>query len=337
MQSLFLSIIIPTYRNTMTDIVRCLDSIYATSYQNFEVLLIDDGNEIVYQQELDQIEKQYDRLQVIHKSHAGVSAARNFGMQQAKGRYICFVDADDVVTKQFWQDVEVIISNVELQKDIIYGLVNGGRKRHVSVNYQPEILDDKSQHDLYRHFFCLGSASFWTKKGHIGRGPVARMVLRNYALKCPFDEELVHGEDMIWNLKILQYNPKLVVIRHLWYQVVGDPNSATRGYHSDFIDRQRKMLNVLKLYNQPGTESDFIEKIFESLKEIGESYFLSRKNVLPWREKVKEFNMMAYSYPFNTVLENNVKIGGVKPLIKLALYRAGLLLYVYKLKMILHR
>ena len=261
---------------------------------------------------MNQLEEQYARLQVIHKSHAGVSAARNFGVQQAKGRYICFVDADDVVTKQFWQDVEVIISNVELQKDIIYGLVNGGRKSHVSVNNQPEILDDKSQLDLYRHFLSWVVHLFGRKKGHIGRGPVARMVLRNYVLRCPFDENLVHGEDMIWNLKILQYNPKLVVIRHLWYQVVGDPNSATRGYHSDFIARQRKMLNVLKLYNQPGTESDFIEKIFKLLKEIGESYFLSRKNLLPWREKVKEFNMMAYSYPFNAVLENNVKIGGEK-------------------------
>ena len=84
-------------------------------------------------------------------------------------------------------------------------------------------------------------------------------------------------------------------------------------------------------------EWDYHQRLFEALGEIGRTYFLSPQNPLPWNEKVKEFNKMSYSYPFNGLLENDVEMGGVKPLLKLALYRAGLLLYVYKLKMMLHR
>ena len=79
--------------------IRCLDSVYDTAYQDFEVLIIDDGSEVSYQVELDQLETRYERLMVLHKTHAGVSAARNFGVQKAQGDYILFVDADDVVTK----------------------------------------------------------------------------------------------------------------------------------------------------------------------------------------------------------------------------------------------
>ena len=127
MQSLFLSIIIPTYNNHISDMIRCLDSVYDTAYQDFEVLIIDDGSEVSYQVELDQVETRYERLMVLHKAHAGVSAARNFGVQKAQGDYILFVDADDVVTKQFWRDVWKTAEDRTLQADIVYGLVNDGK------------------------------------------------------------------------------------------------------------------------------------------------------------------------------------------------------------------
>lgn len=332
-----LSIIIPTYNNHISDMIRCLDSVYDTAYQDFEVLMIDDGSEVSYQVELDQLETRYERLMVLHKAHAGVSAARNFGVQKAQGDYILFVDADDVVTKKFWRDVWKIAEDRTLQADIVYGLVNDGRADGVSVCDSPEHLDEEGKKELYRHFFALGCSAFWTREGHVGRGPCARMIRKKMALIYPFDEKLAYGEDAIWNLDLLSKNPSVVIIRHIWYQVIGDPRSATRGYHADFIERLRAYLSVLKSYEQSGMERDYHQRLFEALGEIGRTYFLSPQNPLPWNEKVKEFNKISYSYPFNGLLENDVKMGGVKPLLKLALYRAGLLLYVYKLKMMLHR
>lgn len=84
MQSLFLSIIIPTYNNHISDMIRCLDSVYDTEYQDFEVLIIDDGSEVSYQVELDQLETRYERLKLLHRAHAGVSAARNFACRKRR-------------------------------------------------------------------------------------------------------------------------------------------------------------------------------------------------------------------------------------------------------------
>lgn len=58
-------------------------------------------------------------------------------------------------------------------------------------------------------------------------------------------------------------------------------------------------------------EWDYHQRLFEALGEIGRTYFLAPQNPLSWREKVKEFNKMSYSYPFNELLENNVKWGGL--------------------------
>ena len=57
-------------------------------------------------------------------------------------------------------------------------------------------------------------------------------------------------------------------------------------------------------------EWDYHQRLFEALGEIGRTYFLAPQNPLSWREKVKEFNKMSYSYPFNGLLENDAKMGG---------------------------
>lgn len=167
-----LSIIIPTYNNHISDMIRCLDSVYDTAYQDFDVLIIDDGSKASYQVELDQVETRYERLRVLHKAHAGVSAARNFGVQKAQGDYILFVDADDVVTKQFWRDVWKIAEDRTLQADIVYGLVNDGRADGVSVCGSPEHLDEEGKKELYRHFLLWDVQLFGRVRGmwDAGRG-----------------------------------------------------------------------------------------------------------------------------------------------------------------------
>lgn len=341
-----LSIIIPTYNNHISDMIRCLDSVYDTAYQDFDVLIIDDGSKVSYQVELDQVETRYERLMVLHKAHAGVSAARNFGVQKAQGDYILFVDADDVVTKQFWRDFVAILQEENDWPDVIYGMVRSGEEEKMpdclsmeeTSIYSLQRLNGKEKRKLYRHFFDLGErASFTTISGYVSRGPCARLIKRMLVQQCPFDEHVAVGEDMLWNLKILRKNPSVAVVLHVWYFYVKNMDSVTHACRPDLIEKHRVMLEELTKYGDSTLKMALWNRAFESLNELARAYFLSPQNPLSWREKVKEFNKMSYSYPFNELLENDVKMGGVKPLLKLALYRAGLLLYVYKLKMMLHR
>lgn len=90
------SIIIPVY-NVAPYLRRCLDSVTAQTYQNLEVLLIDDGSTDESSTICDKYASRYVNIRVIHKPNGGVSSARNLGIIESKGDYITFIDSDDTV------------------------------------------------------------------------------------------------------------------------------------------------------------------------------------------------------------------------------------------------
>lgn len=91
-----ISIIIPVY-NAEQYLHRCIDSILAQSYTDFELLLIDDGSSDGSGVVCDEYATQDSRVRVFHKKNGGVSSARNLGLDNAQGEYITFCDADDYV------------------------------------------------------------------------------------------------------------------------------------------------------------------------------------------------------------------------------------------------
>ncbi len=338
---MFLSVIIPTWRNTEEEIRRCLDSIDQSAWRDFEVLLVDDGNEPAYAAMLDGLVETYPLLRVFHLPHGGVSAARNFGMTKAQGEYILFVDADDIVTKQFWYDAAEIAAK-RPDADIIYGRIWNTETGPFIDNLCERLdlceLNEEETRELYGHFFALQAKKYVKVNGiYLSRGSIARLVRRTFALRCPFRSDLICGEDMVWNFDLLKEKPRMAVTEHVWYCIVGNPESVTRGCRPELIEWHRQLLQVLQNYVTPDTERDYYCRVFESLAEIGKRYYLSPKNPLSWSQKVKEFNQMTRTEPFSLLLKFDAKTGGGKTALKLALYKAGFLLYAYKLKMLLRR
>lgn len=90
------SIIVPVY-NVRPFLKRCLDSIIGQTYENIEVLLIDDGSNDGSGEICDEYAIFDPRVKVIHKSNGGVSSARNVGLDCFNGDYVMFVDSDDVI------------------------------------------------------------------------------------------------------------------------------------------------------------------------------------------------------------------------------------------------
>lgn len=91
-----ISIIIPVY-NTQKYLRCCLDSIVAQTYKDFEVILIDDGSTDGSGKMCDEYAEKDDRFRVFHKQNAGVSSARNLGVEKATGEWIFFMDSDDII------------------------------------------------------------------------------------------------------------------------------------------------------------------------------------------------------------------------------------------------
>lgn len=97
-----LSIIVPIY-NVEKLLSRCIDSILAQTFRDFELILVDDGSPDACGKICDEYAEREKRIRVIHKKNGGLSDARNAGLEIASGKYIGFVDSDDFVRPQMYE------------------------------------------------------------------------------------------------------------------------------------------------------------------------------------------------------------------------------------------
>lgn len=105
----FFSIVIPVY-NTIKELQRCVDSVVSQSFEDFELILVDDGSTDGSGALCDRLSAEDPRIKTIHKANGGCAAARNTGIRAAGGKYLLFLDSDDM-----WND------NDALEK--FYGIV----------------------------------------------------------------------------------------------------------------------------------------------------------------------------------------------------------------------
>ena len=95
-----ISIIVPVY-NSEKYLGACIDSILSQSFRDIELILVDDGSRDSSSRICDDYAQKDGRVKVIHKANGGVSAARNDGLDIAKGEYITFIDSDDWVEREY--------------------------------------------------------------------------------------------------------------------------------------------------------------------------------------------------------------------------------------------
>lgn len=114
------SVIVPVY-NTLNYLKRCVDSICGQTYENLEIILVDDGSTDGTGELCDKLAEQDFRIRVYHKENGGASSARNLGLRNAVGDYVGFVDSDDYI------DADVYKLMVELAATKDYQVVQISR------------------------------------------------------------------------------------------------------------------------------------------------------------------------------------------------------------------
>lgn len=97
-----ISVVVPIY-NVEKYLGRCVESLLKQTYENLEIILVDDGSPDTCPQMCDEFQKKDSRIRVIHQENAGLSAARNTGIKCATGTYIAFVDSDDYIAENMYE------------------------------------------------------------------------------------------------------------------------------------------------------------------------------------------------------------------------------------------
>lgn len=180
-----LSIIVPVYK-AESYLSKCIDSILSQTYKNLEIILVDDGSPDKCPEICDDYASKDDRIIVIHKQNGGVASARNYGLLEAKGLYIGFVDSDDFIEKDMYESlVKAIEDSIELVSCVSCGIFR-------FIGESRSILEQQN--------LVLGSESMLNSLLSDKVFPlITNKIFRSSSINnLRFDETLKSGEDLLF-------------------------------------------------------------------------------------------------------------------------------------------
>lgn len=301
-----LSIIIPVYNNSHAEILRCFNSIKEQKCNDYEVIVVDDGSSESCASFLDKITMKLNRFRVIHQKNQGVSMARNNGVKEAAGQYIAFIDADDMITKNYFEDVKQILGNEHARNvDVIYGFT----KYEFNPNNQYEdfngdlsytFIDEYHKSLLIGHMIDAKCDFFQQGSLYVNRSPVAKVLKKQLALEIPFDVHLSYGEDVIWNLEILKKAQKIIFAKRHWYVYIENPFSAQHRFTLLKEENYIKNLTYLWSYiNDNKLKVKFLCRLLQLITELEKSYYFFNVDCVSQKPDITR---LAYNHSWSQVL-----------------------------------
>lgn len=265
MNNPLISIIIPAY-NVEQYLTACLSSIEQQTYQNFEVILIDDGSIDSTGAMCDTVATKDDRFKVIHQKNQGVSVARNKGIEKARGEYIAFIDSDDKITPEYLSSFS-LKNDIEIQGHVIY-----------ENNIQRSVIYSKRkvQKDVAK-VFCLGpfNSAVW---GKIFKTSIIK------DNKIVFPVNLCFSEDTIFLLQYIKHCKTLAIFDAAEYIYIKHSGSLTDKKYpmNDMMLKEKMIVESYKLlFPESKFQKDFLREV--SLSIISKYYFyydLSKKEFI---------------------------------------------------------
>ena len=158
-----ISIIVPIY-NVEDYLVECVNSLIRQVYKNIEIILVDDGSPDNCPEICDEFAKKDSRIRVFHKQNGGLSDARNYGIECAKGKYVCFVDSDDFVSEDYIQCLYngIIQNNADISICGFTNYLKNGKKVCKIKHIEGRVYDKINAH-IYLNVLGYFDVASWNK------------------------------------------------------------------------------------------------------------------------------------------------------------------------------
>lgn len=248
------SVIIPVW-NADNSIRRMVSAILDQSFQDFELLLIDDGSTDDTLSVLQTIARGDDRISVFTKPNGGPSSARNIGLEKATGTYIQFYDSDDTVPSDALATVisaiqqhesDVLISGWHIDLQSSKGLI----KKYKQVTPDQEVISEHLVEYIVRSLGSTGTLyNLWNKLFKAD-------IIRKNNLR--FREDLRFGEDLLFSLEYFKHTRSLAIIPDVTYHY--QTNSKTSVFSSSSIVPAYRQANdeaIVDFIGETPTEAEY--------------------------------------------------------------------------------
>lgn len=224
------SIIVPVY-NGEAYLERCIKSLLSQTYQNMEIVIVDDGSTDSSPMLCDKLAAKNSRIRVFHIEEKGVSAARNMGIAMATGEYLTFVDVDDCPAADMVEHLAAVLEQTnsdvagcsyrEFHNDAEAADV---RESRCTKAVPAEILSGR---EFMKEGILKSDTRCWSK-----------LYKRQSIENCFFDEELTIGEDMLFLLRLAQKDRQFSRSDYKGYgYFINDKGAMMQSFKDSYMDQ----------------------------------------------------------------------------------------------------
>lgn len=231
---MMLSIIVPTY-NVKSYIEECIDSLLTQNYTNCEIIIVDDGSTDGSGQVCDKLKSKDSRIRVVHQENGGLSAARNTGLKFANGKYISFIDSDDVISSSMFSNMINALEKNRADVAICNFEVFNKQSKYKSLRYKDEVIDYSGENQI--KFF---GAALDSSCNRVYRAEVIKKLGLEFEPKSK-----VAQEDYWFLVRLFTYIYRIVTVSSCYYKYRERGSSITKS-HSDG-DITKRCLDFLTL------------------------------------------------------------------------------------------
>lgn len=238
----FVTIIVPVY-NAENYLDRCISSVLAQEYGNFELILVDDGSTDTSGAICDSYAEGDNRVRVIHKENSGVSDSRNQALDQARGDYVQFLDSDDWLTAEATK--MFVRSAVSSGCDMViadFYRVSGENLSHKGDIEKEGLLSRQE----FANLMMENPADFYY--GVLWNKLYRRDIIEKYKLRM--DADISWCEDFIFNLEYIRHCQTIYALQAPVYYYVKTKGSLVNSQGASINNTIRMKLNVFEYYHQ---------------------------------------------------------------------------------------
>lgn len=283
------SIIIPAY-NAEKCIYRCLNSVAAQDFADFEAIIINDGSKDATPAILDDFAQKDKRFKIIHRSNGGVSSARNKGLEQSLGRFVTFIDSDDFVEKNYLSALVEGFQNNKAELAVC------GYFEHSRYHNKPLPLHDLqsflpqlviSEDEFQSKLFSGVTGVLWGKL-------FCREIIERHHLRL--NPEISLSEDMVFVLQYSNLIRRIAIIPHNLYHYdrLSESGLSSKKNGSYLKNIELTNLEIARHYKKEDVHEIIERRLRTAVTEVLKTVALGEKS---WSQKTVEIKNLLRRYP----------------------------------------
>lgn len=283
-----ISVIVPSY-NAAPHLQKCINSIKKQIYENWELIIVNDGSEDNTIQIVETYMLEDRRIRLINKENGGVSSARNSGIESATGDWIVFVDADDYVQPRYLSAMIEASDGCDLV--VSHVTTNASKLSKTACEYRVYNLSDG--------FIIL------SVQGEL-HPPCAKLVSRklllNYGIR--FIEKLSLGEDLCFNLDYLEHCSIIAITSEVNYKYETENSTLSKAIKKDYAHLQCYFFGRICGFAQShGIQIEIQDKLYGVIRDA--MFSLLKSKQINYSEKVNSIQDLKKEELFKKYIKEN--------------------------------